>query len=72
MIVPVDPNRLPAPLPPGSNPSLVISIQAGNENGFNREADGGATNFDVPAPIQFPNLEGLKPGEKEFDLDFQS
>ncbi|EDX82789.1 Bacterial pre-peptidase C-terminal domain family [Synechococcus sp. PCC 7335] len=64
MIVPVNPNRLPAPLPPNVDPQLVISIQAGGENGFNREENGGATNFDVPAPIQFPNLDGLSPGEK--------
>ena len=70
MIIPVDPNRLPAPLPPGADPKLVISIQAGGANGFNREADGGATNFDVPAPIQFPNLEGLKPGEKSLFWSF--
>ena len=70
IIVPVDPERLPAPLPPGTNPGLVISIQAGNENGFNREADGGATNFDVPAPVTFPNLEGLEPGEKSLIWTF--
>ncbi|GCL35462.1 hypothetical protein SR1949_05570 [Sphaerospermopsis reniformis] len=70
MIIPVDPQRLPAPLPPGVDPQLVISIQAGGANGFNREADGGATNFDVPAPIQFPNLEGLKPGEKSLFWSF--
>ncbi len=70
MIVPVDPERLPAPLPPGANPGLVISIQAGGENGFNREANGGATNFDVPAPVTFPNLEGLAPGEKSLIWTF--
>ena len=70
MIVPVAPERLPAPLPPNINPSLVISIQAGRANGFNREADGGVTNFDVPAPIQFPNLEGLAPGEKSLIWTF--
>ncbi|MEO0854167.1 MAG: Ig-like domain-containing protein, partial [Cyanobacteria bacterium J06648_11] len=61
-IVPVEPDRLPAPLPPGLEAPLVISIQAGMENGFNREADGGATNFDVPAPLSFPNLDGLSAG----------
>ncbi|MEA5620007.1 ScyD/ScyE family protein [Cronbergia sp. UHCC 0137] len=70
MIIPVDPQRLPAPLPPGVDPQLVISIQAGGANGFNREANGGATNFDVPAPIQFPNLEGLQPGEKSLFWSF--
>ncbi|BCL35091.1 Ig-like domain-containing protein [Nostoc sp. MS1] len=69
-IIPVDPQRLPAPLPPGVDPKLVISIQAGGANGFNREADGGATNFDVPAPIQFPNLDGLRPGEKSLFWSF--
>ena len=69
-IVPVAPERLPAPLPPFVDPSLVISIQAGGNNGFNREADGGATNFDVPAPIDFPNLEGLLPGEKSLIWTF--
>ncbi len=52
-IIPVNPERLPAPLPPHLNPRLVISIQAP-----------GATNFDVPAPVTFPNLEGLAPGAK--------
>ena len=70
MIVPVDPNRLPAPLPPNVDPGLVISIQAGSEAGFNRETEGGATNFDVPAPVTFPNLEGLAPGEKSLIWSF--
>ena len=70
MIVPVAPDRLPAPLPPGVDPKLVISIQAGGANGFNREAQGGSTTFDVPAPLQFPNLEGLKPGEKALFWSF--
>jgi hypothetical protein len=26
--------------------------------------DGAATRFDVPAPVTFPNLDGLAPGEK--------
>ena len=58
-IIPVPPDRLPAPLPPNLNPQLVISIQAG-----------AATNFDVPAPITFPNLEGLAPGEKSLISSF--
>ncbi len=70
IIVPVDPDRLPAPLPPFINPQLIISVQAGSEEGFNRELEGGATNFDVPAPIQFPNLEGLAPGEKSLIWSF--
>jgi len=60
-IIPVSPDRLPAPLPPGANPGLVISVQAGTDAGFNLA--GGSTNFDVPAPISFPNLEALSPGE---------
>jgi hypothetical protein len=44
------------------DPKLVISVQAGSEAGFSQS--GGATNFDVPAPIQFPNLDGLAPGER--------
>jgi hypothetical protein len=58
-IVPVPPDRIPAPLPNTLDPELVISIQAG-----------GATNFDVPAPITFPNLEGLAPGEKTIIFSF--
>ncbi|MDA1052075.1 MAG: Ig-like domain-containing protein [Planctomycetota bacterium] len=67
-IIPVDPDRLPAPLPPGQNPSLVISIQAGTAAGFNLA--GGSTNFDVPAPVTFPNLDGLAPGERAFINSF--
>ena len=67
-VIPVDPERLPAPLPPGLTPQLVISIQAGGENSFS-QADG-ATNFDVPAPLAFPNLEGLAPGEKSSIFSF--
>jgi hypothetical protein len=46
-VIPVPPDRLPAPLPPTVDPKLVISIQAL-----------GATSFDVPAPATFPNMEG--------------
>ncbi len=38
-VVPVPPDRLPEPLPPGLEASLVVSIQAP-----------GAENFDVPGP----------------------
>ncbi len=69
-IIPVDPSRLPAPLPAGADPKLVISIQAGGANGFNREAQGGSTSFDVPAALQFPNLDGLKPGDKSLFWSF--
>jgi len=59
ILVPVPPDRLPAPLPPGADAKLVISIQAL-----------GATNFDVPAPVTFPNLDGLAPGEKSVLMSF--
>ncbi len=53
VIIPVPPDRLPSPLPSNLTPKLVISVQAP-----------GATRFDVPAPVIFPNLDGLAPGEK--------
>jgi hypothetical protein len=59
IIIPVPPDRLPGPLPPGLSPELVISIQPL-----------GATNFDVPAPVTFPNLEGLAPGEQTLLFSF--
>ena len=53
-IAPVAPERLPEPLPPGLDLPLVITIQTD-----------GATNFDQPVPVRFPNLPdpvtGLKP-----------
>lgn len=58
-IVPVPPDRLPGPLPPTLNPELIVSVQLG-----------GATNFDQRAPITFPNLEGLAPGEKSLIFSF--
>lgn len=58
-VIPVPSERLPAPLPPTVDPRLVVSIQAN-----------GATNFDVPAPVSFPNLEGLKPGEQSLVTSF--
>jgi len=67
-IIPVDPERLPAPLPPNIDPQLVISIQAGGDAGFSQA--GGATNFDVPAPVTFPNLDGLAPGTKSLIWSF--
>ena len=51
VVIPVPPDRLPAPLPENSNPELVVSIQIP-----------GATGLDVPASISFPNLAGLEPG----------
>lgn len=59
IIIPVPPDRIPAPLPSNLTPKLVISIQAP-----------GATRFDVPAPVTFPNLDGLKPGEKALFFSF--
>ena len=44
-IAPVSPDRLPAPLPAGIDPALVITIQTD-----------GANNFDRPVPVRFPNL----------------
>ena len=67
-IIPVAPDRIPGPLPPNLDPQLVISIQAGGPDGFSQA--GGATNFDVPAPVVFPNLDGLGPGEKSSIFSF--
>ena len=67
-IVPVDPERLPGGLSSFLDPRLVISIQAGDENGLN--GAGGATNFEAPAEISFPNLEGLAPGEQTLIFSF--
>ena len=44
-IAPVAPDRLPGALPDGLNLPLVLTVQTD-----------GATNFDTPAPICFPNL----------------
>lgn len=44
-IAPVPANRLPEPLPMGLNLPLVITIQTD-----------GATNFDRPVPVRFPNV----------------
>ena len=52
-IAPVDPARLPGPLPPGLDLSLVITVQTD-----------GPTNFDEPASVCFPNVDGLPPGAK--------
>lgn len=59
-ISPVASDRLPAPLPPGVNPSLVITIQT----------EGGADVFTQPVPLTAPNLEGLPPGAKTVLWDF--
>lgn len=58
-IAPVDPDRLPGPLPQGLEFPIVITVQTD-----------GATNFDVPVAVRFPNLpdpitgETLAPGDK--------
>ena len=48
----LDPDRIPAPLPGGVDPSIVFSIDAG-----------AASDFGTPARLTFPNLDGLAPGE---------
>jgi alpha-tubulin suppressor-like RCC1 family protein len=63
-IIPVPPDRIPSPLPPNLNPRLVISVQAMLPDGA------AATRFDVPAPVIFPNLDGLAPGEKALFFSF--
>jgi len=62
-IIPVPSDRIPGPLPQGLTPKLVFSIQAFTETGP-------ANNFDVPAAVTLPNLEGLEPGEKAEILSF--
>jgi hypothetical protein len=57
-IFPVDSSRLPTPLPGGLTHRFDITVQADAEL------------FDVPAPITFPNLDGLKPGEKTLLMSF--
>lgn len=52
-IGPVDGSRLPSPLPPGLNLPMVITIQTD-----------GASNFDIPVPVMFPNLPDPVTGEK--------
>ncbi|MBI5365255.1 MAG: Ig-like domain-containing protein [Planctomycetes bacterium] len=44
-IAPVPPDRLPGPLPAGLEFPIVITVQTD-----------GASNFDAPAPVRFPNL----------------
>jgi hypothetical protein len=61
-IAPVAPDRLPEPLPESLAMPLVITIQTD-----------GPTNFDVPVPARFPNVDNLPPGAKSalwsFDHD---
>jgi hypothetical protein len=51
-IGPVAADRLPSPLPPGLNFPLVITVQTD-----------GATNFDRPVPVCFPNLPDPTTGQ---------
>jgi hypothetical protein len=52
-IAPVAADRLPSPLPPGLELPMVITIQTD-----------GATNFDRPVPVTFPNLPDAVTGVK--------
>lgn len=52
-IAPVAPERLPEPLPAGLAMPLVVTIQTD-----------GATNFDRPVSVRFPNLPDRVTGEK--------
>ncbi len=52
-IAPVAPDRLPEPLPSGLRFPLVITIQTD-----------GASNFDRPVPVRFPNLPDAATGRK--------
>ncbi|MDW3181514.1 DUF6851 domain-containing protein [Roseobacter sp.] len=54
-----EPDRIPAPLPPGFDPTVVFTVKAGD-----------ATNVDGKAQIDFPNLDGLALGEKRPILSF--
>ena len=62
LILPVPPERIPAPIPAGLSTDLVVSIQAGTDGQFN--SAGGATRFDRPPSVSFPNLSGLAPGQQ--------
>ncbi|NER34339.1 MAG: choice-of-anchor D domain-containing protein [Oscillatoria sp. SIO1A7] len=62
-VIPVPADRIPGPLPLGITPQLVVSIQALNEDGL-------VNNFDTPAAVTFPNVEGLAPGEQGQIMSF--
>jgi len=57
-ITPVDNSRIPMPLPDGAQSSLVVTIQPPN------------VSFKEPAPISFPNVDGLEPGERTIIYSF--
>ncbi|RMG17480.1 MAG: hypothetical protein D6731_04040 [Planctomycetota bacterium] len=61
-IAPVAPDRLPGPLPEGLDFGIVFALQTD-----------GATNFDLPAAVRFPNTLGTQPRGKaslwSFDHD---
>lgn len=52
-LAPVDSGRLPSPLPPGLQLPMVVTIQTD-----------GASNFDTPVPVRFPNLPDPATGQK--------
>jgi hypothetical protein len=52
-IAPVEPDRIPEPLPEGLNLPLVITLQTD-----------GPANFDQPSPVVFPNLPDPVTGKK--------
>ena len=64
-IAPVSADRLPEPLPDGLVTRLVITVQTD-----------GASNFDIPVPVRFPNLphpftgQTLPPGSKTLLYSF--
>ncbi|TQV68026.1 cadherin-like domain-containing protein, partial [Denitrobaculum tricleocarpae] len=58
-IMAFEPDRIPAPTPEGFDPKIVFTVVAD-----------GATNVDGKAQIEFPNLDGLAPGEKRPIMSF--
>lgn len=58
-VIPLDPEKIPAPLPTGVDPTIVFTVDAG-----------GAQNVDGRATLTIPNVENLAPGERRFILSF--
>jgi hypothetical protein len=58
-VIPVPPDRIPEPLPSFLDLDLVVSIQIP-----------GASFFDAPAPVTFPNTNNLPPGSKAYIFSF--